>query len=113
MVGVKGRSGRKPDLFASNIRHKKISFYVKEKKENGKWELDQVFRWFKLHHGTHWQGVVRKYMENDMEEFKKRFWPCKCPDIGVPGKLKHWRELKCHGCGEFKDDRARRMYGDL
>ena len=114
MVGIKGRSGRKPDLFASTTRQKKISFYVREHRTSGgKWELDPTFQWFKKRHGSHWQGVVRMFMKNDVNEWKSKHWPCKCPNVGVFGNLKHWRDMYCHKCKDYKDDRARRLYGDL
>ena len=118
MVGVKGKSGRKPDPYKDYYRLGKKTFYVKQHKKNGKWEDGHDFQWFKRHHGSRWQDVLRAFMRQDVKHFKDKHWPCKCrslPEVSKPNIFwgyNHRRQLKCHKCGDYQSTYARRVYGD-
>jgi len=117
MVGVKGKSGRKPNPELNYQRNKKISFYVKEYAEtnlNGnitKWIEEPNFQWFKRKHGAQWQAVIRNWIRLDVGPYKKKMWQCKCPpSYNVPGNLHTSREDKCHKCGQYQNEIKRRIY---
>ena len=104
-------SGRKPDPLAGQIRHKKITFYVKEYHNYKGWKLDPIFLWFKRHHGARWQEKVRSWMYNDVAEWKlTRHWRCECPNEGTFGNYMHQRQPKCHTCGTWKNEAVRRIH---
>jgi len=100
MVG-NHKSGRKADPLAGQVRHKKITFYVKEYQDYEGWKLDPIFVWFKRHHGTDWQTRVRQYMYNGH---------CECDNIGVLGNYVHVQTPKCHRCGTWKNEHVRRIH---
>ncbi len=116
MVGVKGKSGRKPNPNGQTERYKKISFYVKEYARTDanfnivEWIEDPTFQWFKRHHGSQWQNKVRSFMYEDVRAFKSIHWRCKCEPIGVFGNYKHPRIDQCFPCGQFKNEITRRIY---
>jgi len=116
MVGVKGKSGRKPNPFGEHERYKKISFYVKEYAVTDasmniiKWTEDPTFQWFKRHHSSSWQNKVRAFMYEDVRAFKALHWRCKCPNVGILGNLKHPREAKCYECDTWKNEATRRIH---
>ena len=109
MSGVKGKSGRKPDPLAGQLRNKKISFYIKEHKNGEEWIEDKYFVFFKRKHGSLWQEILRRYMKNEATAFVTKHWTCSCSAIHWRNK-KHWRQEKCHTCGEYRDEYSRRMY---
>ena len=109
MSGVKGKSGRKPDPLAGHLRNKKISFYIKEHKNGKEWIEDKYFVFFKRKHGSSWQKMLRRYMKSDATAFVSKHWPCSCSPLHWKNK-KHWRQEKCHTCGEYRDEYSRRMY---
>lgn len=116
MVGVKGKSGRKPNPNGKTERYKKISFYVKEYASMDanfntvKWIEDSTFQWFKRHHGAQWQNKVRAFMYEDVRAWKEIHWRCKCPNIGIVGNLRHPRQDKCWDCEQYRNDNTRRIY---
>ena len=109
MVGVKGKSGRKPNPYGEQSRNKKISFYVKENRFGDGWIEDQDFHWFKRHHGSEWQKVIRRFMRTDAFTFRDKHWPCNCPRLNYQN-LRHWREAKCFRCNSYKSENARRQH---
>ena len=109
MVGIKGKSGRKPDPHGGQTRYKKLSFYIKEHKLGDKWIEDKYFLMFKKHYGSKWQQVVRQFMENDAIAFLEEHWTCQCSQLFYKNK-KHWRQPKCYECGSYKSEAARRMH---
>ena len=116
MVGVKGKSGRKPNPNGKTERYKKISFYVKEYANidanfnTVEWIEDPTFQWFKRHHGAQWQNKVRAFMYEDVRAWKEIHWRCKCRNIGVVGNLKHPRQEKCWDCDQYRNDAVRRIH---
>jgi hypothetical protein len=104
-------SGRKPNPQSGEIRHKKITFYVKEYHDFHGWKLDPTFVWFKRHHGSKWQEKIRAWMYNDVKEWKlTRHWRCECDNRGVLGNYMHLRQPKCHKCGTWKNEAVRRIH---
>lgn len=118
MVGVKGKSGRKPNPESKYERNSKVTFYVKEyarTNANGnivEWVKSHDFVWFKRHHGARWMDQIRAWMRQDVRAWKTdHHWTCKCPpSIYVPSNKRHNRIDKCHKCGEYKNQITRRIY---
>tara|TARA_Y100001970_G_scaffold252934_1_gene327141 strand:+ start:2702 stop:3124 length:423 start_codon:yes stop_codon:yes gene_type:complete len=107
MVG-NHKSGRKPNPEGSLERSKKYTFYVKEYATTNSsgniigWTEDPYFQWFKRHHGSNWQKMVRAYMRWDVERWKKKsWWRCKCEPIGILQNWKHVQQRKCLACGSY------------
>jgi len=99
MVGVKGKSGRKPNPYGEHERYKKISFYVKEYAVTDA-SMNIVS----------WAEDPTAFMYEDVRAFKSIHWRCKCPNIGVLGNLKHPREAKCYDCDTWKNEATRRIH---
>ena len=111
MVGNQN-SGRKKDPGTEYYRMGKKTFYVRQTKNlKGDWIDDPMFVWFKRHHGSDWQTMVRQYMKWDVQNWReKSFWRCKCPNTGLLGNYVSRKQPRCVNCKQWQNEICRLRY---
>jgi len=103
MVGIKGRSGRKPDN--SGWVARAVALYIPSWKGGKKWNTIWWFRLFKKIYGTrataanpyNWQEKVRMLIKAEVERYTDRNgWYCECEGH----RLNRWHFEHDHGCNK-------------
>ena len=112
MVGVKGRSGRKPATDGKTMRH--VAFYIpmsESEDYNGRkyWIPEVWFRQFKRIYGSKWQAITRSLIQQKVKDDQtERMWQCECNHA----LLKHHFRTHphCNHCGMWMNEAARRIH---
>jgi len=103
MVGIKGKSGRKPDN--SGWVARAIALYIPSYKYGKKWNTIWWFQLFKKIYGTrktavnpyNWQEKVRMLIKAEVERYTDyNGWYCECEGH----RLNRWHFQHDHGCNK-------------